>query len=91
MKLATLTIRNLPEKIRDDLRIIAAKHGRSMEAEARELITVAVAQRSKSGAEIFNEIQQRFAKIDGADLESIEQEIIAEPTVQFDHPDYDPA
>ena len=33
--MATLTIRNFPDEIRDRLRIAAAKNGRSMEAEAR--------------------------------------------------------
>ena len=38
----TLTIRNLPEPIKQKLRIQAASHGRSMEAEAREILTQAV-------------------------------------------------
>jgi plasmid stability protein len=33
--MATLTIRNLPDEVRDQLRMAAAKNGRSMEAEAR--------------------------------------------------------
>lgn len=33
--MATLTIRNLPEDVRDRLRVRAAENGRSMEAEAR--------------------------------------------------------
>ena len=36
--MATLTIRNLPDEVRDALRVRAAKAGRSMEAEARRLI-----------------------------------------------------
>jgi plasmid stability protein len=37
--MATLTIRNLPDKVRDRLRIAAAERGRSMEAEARAALT----------------------------------------------------
>jgi plasmid stability protein len=37
--MATLTIRNLPDKVRDRLRIAAAKRGRSMEAEARAVLS----------------------------------------------------
>jgi plasmid stability protein len=37
--MATLTIRNLPDDVRDQLRIAAAKNGRSMEAEARAVLT----------------------------------------------------
>jgi plasmid stability protein len=39
--MATLTIRNLPEEIRDELRMRAARNGRSMEAEARQVIAQA--------------------------------------------------
>ena len=38
----TLTVRNLPDEAIAKLRVLAAQHGRSMEAEARNLI-VAVA------------------------------------------------
>lgn len=40
--MATLTIRNLPEGIRRALKLRAAQHNRSMEAEAREILTGAV-------------------------------------------------
>jgi plasmid stability protein len=33
--MATLTTRNLPEEVRNHLRVAAARNGRSMEAEAR--------------------------------------------------------
>lgn len=36
--MANLTIRNLPDDVRDRLRLRAAEHGRSMEAEAREIL-----------------------------------------------------
>ena len=38
----TLTIRNLEEPVKQKLRMQAASHGRSMEAEARAILTVAV-------------------------------------------------
>ena len=38
----TLTIRNLEEPVKQKLRRQAASHGRSMEAEAREILTLAV-------------------------------------------------
>ena len=37
-QMATLTIRNLPEAVRERLRIRAAEKGRSMEAEVREIL-----------------------------------------------------
>jgi len=36
--MATLTIRNLPEEVRERLRIRAARNGRSMEAEVRTIL-----------------------------------------------------
>ncbi|MFO1186615.1 MAG: Arc family DNA-binding protein [Alphaproteobacteria bacterium] len=40
--MATLTIRNLPDEVRDRLRVRAAQNGRSMEEEARSLLDRAV-------------------------------------------------
>ncbi|MCW2406935.1 plasmid stability protein [Sphingobium sp. B1D7B] len=37
-----LTIRNIPDEIHRGLKILAARHGRSAEAEVRELIAAAV-------------------------------------------------
>lgn len=39
--MATLTIRNLPDEVRDKLRVRAAENGRSMEAEARQALVQA--------------------------------------------------
>lgn len=38
----TLTIRNLEDPVKQLLRMQAASHGRSMEAEARDILTAAV-------------------------------------------------
>jgi len=40
--MATLNIRNLPDEVHRQLRIRAAEHGRSMEAEARAILCDAV-------------------------------------------------
>jgi plasmid stability protein len=39
--MATLNIRNLPDEVHGRLRVRAAEHGRSMEAEARSILTEA--------------------------------------------------
>jgi plasmid stability protein len=41
--MATLTVRNLPEEVHRALRVRAAAHGRSTEAEVREIIAATVA------------------------------------------------
>jgi plasmid stability protein len=40
--MAMLTIRNLPDDVHRALRVRAAQHGRSTEAEVRELLAIAV-------------------------------------------------
>lgn len=40
--MATLHIRNLDESVKQQLRVQAARHGRSMEAEARRILATAV-------------------------------------------------
>ena len=41
--MATLTIRNVDAGVKERLRVRAARHGRSMEAEARSILNAAVA------------------------------------------------
>ena len=40
--MAVLTVRNIPEEVHRALRVRAAQHGRSTEAEVREIIAAAV-------------------------------------------------
>lgn len=40
--MAMLTVRNLPDDVHRALRVRAAQHGRSTEAEVREILSVAV-------------------------------------------------
>jgi plasmid stability protein len=42
--MSAITIRKLPEDLKQRLRLRAAAHGRSMEAEAREILTLALAE-----------------------------------------------
>lgn len=39
MSMPTITIRNLQEEVKQKLRVLAAQHGNSMEAEARLILT----------------------------------------------------
>lgn len=45
--MAAITVRNLDDEVRDQLRLLAASHGRSMEAEARAILTGAVDRRQE--------------------------------------------
>ncbi len=50
--MAALTVRNLPDEVHRAIRVQAAEHGRSTEAEVRAIITAAVvpAQRTQLGS-----------------------------------------
>lgn len=67
--MATLTIRDLDDELRARLRIRAALHGRSMEAEVREILRGALAS-SHSPDMLGSRVHQRFAAIGGGDLET---------------------
>jgi len=79
--MATLTIRNLPEHVRDNLRVRAAQNGRSMEAEARTVLTESVSggRQSLSRDEIaqrVRDVQKVFEKYKKPD-ESVVDEFLA--------------
>jgi plasmid stability protein len=44
----TLTIRNIDVEVRNQIRIHAARHGRSMEAEVRDILNTYVRQQQKN-------------------------------------------
>lgn len=65
--MATLTIRNLNEETKAKLRQLAAKHGHSMEEEARRILNRAVNQ--EENKRLGTEITQMFAEIGGVNLQ----------------------
>lgn len=66
--MATLTVRGLDEATKGRLRIRAAQHGRSMEAEARAILREALPPEGPSRG-LGSRIHARFAVLGGADLE----------------------
>lgn len=69
--MATMTIRNLDEDLKARLRVRAARHGRSMEEEARSILRTALANRVEedSGASLYVAIRTRVEPFGGVDLE----------------------
>ena len=63
--MATLTVRNLPDATRDAIRVAAARHGRSMEAEVR----VALEQNFRPDKPVLT-AEERLARIDAAVLKA---------------------
>jgi plasmid stability protein len=84
--MATITIRQLDESTKANLRIQAARNGRSMEAEAREILTSAVkksksASKPKSGKALWDSIRSRFEPLGGVELELPVREVPRDPPV----------
>lgn len=63
-----LSIRNLDESVKARLRSRAARHGRSMEAEVRAILTEAVREPAES-AGLFTALLDRFTVLGGVDLQ----------------------
>lgn len=69
--MASITIRKLDEKLKKDLRKQAAENGRSLEAEAREILRIGVKKqqsKTETGADLFDSIRRRFEPFGGVDL-----------------------
>jgi hypothetical protein len=66
--MATLTIRDFDEELKAKLRVRAAEHGRSMEAEVRAILA-SVLTKPTSGLGMGSRIRQRFSDIDDVSLE----------------------
>jgi plasmid stability protein len=70
--MATLTIRNLDEKVKRRLQVRAALNGRSMEAEVREVLATAAVEAPAAGGpeeDLGAAIHKRFAALGGVELE----------------------
>ena len=65
--MASITIRNLDPALKDRLRLRAAGRGHSMEAEARQILQVALS--GGGAADLAARIRARFGPLGGADLD----------------------
>ena len=68
--MASLTIRNIEDSLKERLRVRAARHGRSMEEEARQVLRQSLL-REKSTLGLGTRIAQRFADVGGVDLPDV--------------------
>jgi plasmid stability protein len=66
---SAVSIRNLDDRVKERLRLRAARHGRSMEAEMRAILTEAV---SEPGDEegLVTALMDRFAELGGVELDT---------------------
>ena len=61
--MASITIRNLDDEVKQRLRVRAAEHGHSMEQEARNILAAALAREPQTGAELPHSIRSKFEDI----------------------------
>ena len=77
--MSSIVIRNLDPALKERLRVRAAEHGLSMEAEARRILQAALERRSLSGKNLADRIRERFAPFGGVELVLPPRERAREP------------
>ena len=83
----TLTIRRLDPTVKDRLRLRAARLGRSMEEEARRILSTAVEERVEPPTNAFEALHRRFAALGGVELDLPPREP-GRPPPDFSGPEY---
>lgn len=87
--MATMTIRNIDDQLKTKLRVQAARHGRSMEDEARNILRAALNTHQDDGASLVAAIRARVERFGGVELELPPRGPGREPP-DFSGPEYDP-
>ncbi|MGH7076824.1 MAG: FitA-like ribbon-helix-helix domain-containing protein [Acetobacteraceae bacterium] len=78
--MAILTIRNVKADLKERLRVRAARHGRSMEAELRQILETTLAEPEEPAPPNLAEaIRRRFAPLGGVDLDLPQDEFVGPP------------
>ncbi len=88
--MATITIRNLDESVKRKLQVRAALNGRSMEAEAREVLSelmltgIISAKDVEIDEDLGTAIHKRFAALGGVELDLPPRNFSSRPLSTFD-------
>jgi antitoxin FitA len=77
--MASMTIRNLDDRVKEKIRVRAARHGRSMEEEARRLLSLAVDASSNDEVGLGTAIRRRFARAGSFKLQPLAREPMRRP------------
>lgn len=78
--MASITIRNLDEKLKGRLRARAASLGRSMEEEVRNILRAALEEPRTPTSNLAERIRRRFGSLGDVDLPIAPREPVREPT-----------
>ena len=77
--MASITVRNLEDGLKQRLRIRAAENGRSMEEEARDILRTALYHQPPAQDNLANAIRARFAPLGGVELDIPPRSSMREP------------
>ena len=77
--MASITVRNLDDGIKQRLRIRAAENGRSMEEEVRDILRTALYHQAPAQGNLANAIRARFAPVGGVELDIPPRSLMREP------------
>jgi plasmid stability protein len=66
--MAAISVRNLDDQVKERLRVRAARHGRSMEAEIRAILTQAADEPHEANG-LFTTLVDRFQALGGVELD----------------------
>ncbi|KRD63324.1 MULTISPECIES: hypothetical protein [unclassified Ensifer] len=67
--MASMTIRNIDDRLKQRLRVRAATHGRSMEDEARDILKMVLAQQETTAGNLAGAIRARLQPLGGVELQ----------------------
>lgn len=77
--MASMTIRDIDEKLKSRLRVQAARHGHSMEDEARDILRSALSREATQSTGLYAAIRVRVEPLGGVELQIAPREPLREP------------
>jgi plasmid stability protein len=77
--MASITIRDIDDRLKGRLRVQAAHHGHSMEEEAREILRTALSGGSPRKGSLVDSIRARIEPLGGIELDIAPREAMREP------------
>ena len=79
LPVASITVRGLAPALKERLRVRAAEHGHSMEAEARRILQAALGAAPEPALSLYARVHARFAPLGGLTLDLPPRELVREP------------
>lgn len=77
-----MTVRNMDERLKTQLRLRAAIHGRSMEEEAREILRAALSTTGDPAPNLAEAIRRRIGPLGGVTLDISPREPVRDPGIR---------